>query len=199
MSQPSVDVAGLPDHAFGPRGLIWWGTTGFMVIEGSLFVMVVAAYLILRLRTPEWPPSLAPPDWRPGALMTVFLFATLVPNQMLKHAAERYDPAAVRRLLFVMLALGLAALVIRVFEFPALRCRWDDNAYGSVVWALLGSHTLHLITEAYDTAVLAALVGTRPIEPRRFVDVSENALYWIFVVIAWPPIYLTLIGGARWL
>jgi cytochrome c oxidase subunit 3 len=199
MSTRTVDVAGLPDHAFGHRGLIWWGTTGFMVIEGSLLLMILVAYLILRLRTPEWPPGLAPPDWRPGALMTALLLASLIPNAVLKRAAERYDTRTVRRLLPLMVALGVVAIGVRVLEFPALRCRWDDNAYGSIVWALLGAHTLHLVTDAFDTAVLAVLAATRPIEPRRFVDIAENALYWIFVVLAWLPVYLTVVGGARWL
>ena len=30
------------------------------------------------------------------------------------------------------------------------------------------------------------------IEARRFIDVSENALYWRFVWLAWLPIYLLI-------
>jgi heme/copper-type cytochrome/quinol oxidase subunit 3 len=37
--------------------------------------------------------------------------------------------------------------------------------------------------------VLAVMSHTGPWEGKRFVDVSENALYWYFVVIAWIPIY----------
>jgi cytochrome c oxidase subunit 3 len=195
---PAIDVRALPDHRFGPGGLIWWGTAGYMVIEATMFAMVVAAYGVLRYRSPEWPPGLQPPDPLPGALNAVVLLVSLVPNWFTKRAAERYDLAAVRRLLPVMLGLALVALVIRVFEFPALRCRWDDNAYASVVWALLSLHTLHLATDAYDTAVLTAVMARHP-EPKRFVDVSENALYWIFIVLSWVPLFAVIAGGARWL
>jgi heme/copper-type cytochrome/quinol oxidase subunit 3 len=34
----------------------------------------------------------------------------------------------------------------------ALNVSWDANAYGSVVWLLLGLHTTHLITDTIDTA-----------------------------------------------
>jgi heme/copper-type cytochrome/quinol oxidase subunit 3 len=68
--------------------------------------------------------------------------------------------------------------------------RWDANAYGSIVWAILLLHTTHLVTDCFDTVVLAALMHTPHGEkPRRSVDVSENALYWHFVVITWVPLY----------
>ena len=38
---------------------------------------------------------------------------------------------------------------------------------------------------------------TGPIEERRFVDVSENAVYWYFVVAAWLPIYGVLYWAPR--
>ena len=37
--RPAGDVAALPTVTFGHRSLMWWGTVGFMVIEGSMFVM----------------------------------------------------------------------------------------------------------------------------------------------------------------
>ncbi|MDQ0587829.1 heme/copper-type cytochrome/quinol oxidase subunit 3 [Variovorax paradoxus] len=81
---------------------------------------------------------------------------------------------------------------LRGFEFAALHTRWDSNAYGSVVWTLLCLHTVHLLTDTYDTAVLDVLLFTGPMEGQRFVDVSENALYWYFVVLSWLPIYAVI-------
>ena len=60
---------------------------------------------------------------------------------------------------------------------------------GSIVWALLGVHTAHVLTDVIETAVLAALFFIGPLEETRFVDVSEGAMYWYFVVAAWLPIY----------
>ena len=36
-----LDVSVLPRTVFGHQGLIWWGTAGFMVIEGSIFVIAL--------------------------------------------------------------------------------------------------------------------------------------------------------------
>ena len=88
---------------------------------------------------------------------------------------------------------------MRGFEFTTLNVRWDTNAYGSVVWLLLGLHTTHLITDTVDTVVLAVLFFTGPLEGKRFVDVSENALYWYFVVVSWLPIYAVIYWVPRWM
>ena len=46
------DVSALPDTAFGHRSLMWWGTMGLMVIEGTVFGLAIAMYFYLRLRVP---------------------------------------------------------------------------------------------------------------------------------------------------
>jgi heme/copper-type cytochrome/quinol oxidase subunit 3 len=66
-----------------------------------------------------------------------------------------------------------------------------------VVWMLLALHTTHLVTDTIDTTVLAVLMFTGPLEGKRFVDVSENAMYWYFVVGSWLPIYAVIYWGAR--
>lgn len=199
MTRRTVDVAGLPNYAFGHKGMIWWGTLGFMVIEGSMFVMVLLAYFFLRTRVTEWPPSLPNPDLTLGSLNTVVLLASIVPNTIAKRAAEKLDLRKVRIFLPVMLGFGVVFLTIRAFEFVLLRYPWDYNAYASIVWFVLGLHTAHLLTDVIDTGVLTALVFTGHVEPRTMVDVNENALYWDFVVLSWIPIYLTLYFAPRWL
>jgi len=99
--------------------------------------------------------------------------------------------------LTMCLVSAFVFLVVRGFEFAALNVRWDANAYGSIVWMLMMLHTVHLITDTWDTTVLDVLFFTGPLEGRRFVDVSENALYWYFVVLSWLPIYAVVYLAPR--
>jgi heme/copper-type cytochrome/quinol oxidase subunit 3 len=93
----------------------------------------------------------------------------------------------------VVCLIGLVMLAVRALEFTALNCSWDSDAYGSIVWMLLGLHTVHLATDVYDTLVLAVLFRLpKPREGKRQVDVSENGMYWYFVVYSWIPIYAVL-------
>jgi cytochrome c oxidase subunit 3 len=188
------DLAELPTHAFSHRSLTWWGIIGFMVIEGAAFALTIAAYFFLMSHEQEWAPRpWNPPGWIAGTLFTIVILVSEIPNTMIKKAAEAYDTEAVRKLLPVMVGIGLVLFVIRGFEFNSLNIMWYENAYGSIIWALLFLHTTHLATDWVDTVVLAFLMRTPHGEaPRRLVDTDENSLYWRFVWLAWIPIYVLI-------
>lgn len=188
------DVSDLPTHAFSHRSLTWWGIIGFMVIEGTAFALTIAAYFFLMSQEQEWAPRpWLPPNLLAGTLFTIVMLLSEIPNTMIKRAAAKYDVAAIRRLLPVIVGIGLVLLVIRGFEFNSLNVMWYDNAYGSIIWALLLLHTTHIGTDWMDSVVLWRLMRTPHGEaPRRVVDTDENSLYWRFVWLAWIPIYLLI-------
>lgn len=191
--RPVSDVSELPTYGFGSKSPIWWGTLGFVAIEGTGFALAIGAYLYLAHLAPTWP--IAPPqdDIWAATIITVLLVVSAVPNLLLDRWARQQDLRKVRFGLVVMSLFGIAPLVVRIFEFDALTVLWDTNAYGSVVWFLLGLHTTHLLTDAGDTIVLTVLMFTRHAKSgKRFSDVSDNAFYWHFVVASWLPIYLLL-------
>lgn len=188
----TIDASRLPTYAFGHRSLMWWGTMGLAAIEGTVFAMALVAYFYLRELADLWPPEDPPPSLLFGTVNTIILLVSAIPNQWTKQAAEREDLPKVRIGLVVCMIFSLAFLIVRAFEFPALHTHWDESAYGSVVYVLLGLHTTHLVTDAIDSGVLTVLMFTGPLEGKRYVDVSENALYWWFVVLTWLPIYFTI-------
>ena len=199
MHEPGrLDVSALPTFGFGHRSLMWWGTFGLMLIEGMIFALTIAAYFYLRSHSATWPMNAAPPDLLWGTLNTAVLLASMLPNQLAKKAAEKMDLQKVRIWMVACLLFSLAFLAIRVMEFTSLNTRWDSQAYGSVVWMLMALHTTHLVTDAYDSAVLTVLMFTGPLEGKRFVDVSENAMYWYFVVLSWLPIYAVTYWAPRY-
>ncbi|GGD70854.1 cytochrome c oxidase subunit 3 [Caballeronia grimmiae] len=196
-SEYLLDVRDLPTFAFGHRSLMWWATGGLMLIEGTVFGIGIMMYFYLRTHAPAWPMAADAPELRWGTLNTLILLASLLPNQLAKRAAERSDRGAAKLWMTVCLLMSFAFLVVRGLEFATLNVSWYANAYGSVVWLLLGLHTTHLITDTIDTAVLTALLFTGPFESKRFVDVSENAIYWYFVVLSWLPMYGVIYWASR--
>ncbi|HYD36345.1 MAG TPA: cytochrome c oxidase subunit 3 [Allosphingosinicella sp.] len=193
MSEPrfTADVSHLPTHGFGHRALTWWGEIAFFVIEGTAFVMAIAAYFFLLNQEQLWPPPpFAPPDLLAGTLFTMVMLLSEIPNSIAKHAAEHGELRRLRWMLIAAAAIGLVLLALRAWEFDSLNVLWTDNAYGSILWALLLLHTVHFLTDWVDTLVLAALMHTKHgMEGRRFVDCAENAMYWRFVWLSWLPIY----------
>jgi heme/copper-type cytochrome/quinol oxidase subunit 3 len=193
----TLDVSHLAPGAFGHRSILWWGTMGIVLIEGTAFALVFGAYFYLRMRNSTWPANVPPPDLKWGTLNMLVMLASAVPNELAKKAGERIDLGGTRFWLVICLLFGLLFNLIRALEFTTLNVLWNTNAYGSIVWLLLGLHTVHIATDVLDTGVLTTLMFTGPIEEKRFVDVAENAMYWYFVVIAWIPVYAVIYIAPR--
>ena len=189
MTTKVLDVSGLPSFAFGQRGTLWWATMGMIAIEGTAFALMIAAYIFLRWRVTDWPPGYEPPDLLWGTMTTIIILISAIPNALAKKAAEKLDVAGARLWIWVSVVMAIVFCISRALEFTALNCRWDGNAYASIVWLLMGTHTTHVVTDIIDTAVLAGYTSSSRVDANRLVDVSENAGYYYFVIITWLPIY----------
>jgi cytochrome c oxidase subunit 3 len=196
-STRALDVSELPTFGFGHRSILWWATMCMIAVEATVFALSITSYVYLKGRVPHWPPGVDVPALRWGTLNVAILLVSAVPNQLAKKAAEHFDLPRVRLWMMVCMVFALAFNIVRFLEFGALNVRWDTNAYGSITWTLLGFHTVHVLTDFLDSAVLTAVVFCGPMDEHRFVDVSENAMYWYFVVASWLPIYALIYLAPR--
>jgi heme/copper-type cytochrome/quinol oxidase subunit 3 len=185
----AADFSELEYSGYDSRVVTWWGTLAFIALEGMGFLLIYGIFLYVAWLNPEWP--LGYPQQNPfwSTMFTAVLIISLVPNAMVISRCRAQDNRALRWLLVLMCLIGVATLVIRWFEFQSLDLHWDDNAYGSMLWVFLGLHTVHLLTDVVDTFVMTALFFTGHVPQKRFMDADENALYWVFVVVAWLPLY----------
>jgi heme/copper-type cytochrome/quinol oxidase subunit 3 len=194
-----LDVSKLPTVVFGIRSMTWWGIMGMMAIEGMVFLLMIASYFYLHSRGLEWPPHSNPPALFWGTLNLTIFVLSAIPNEWYRRRARKGDLRAVRIGLVILVLVGIANVVVRYFELRHLNTDWSIDAYGSAVWTLMGLHILHLLTDLVDTIVLAVLFFTPMVEGKRFMDASENADYWYFVIASWIPIYLVIYWAPRWL
>jgi cytochrome c oxidase subunit III len=189
--RPVADVSALPRTVFGHRALMWWGTLGFIIIEGTTLVICAVSYFYLRRNYTTWPPEHI---YRPALLLptvqAVLMLASNIPMRWVDRASSRMDVAKVRRGLVICSVLIVLMSILRFFEFQALNVRWDTTAYGSVAWAILIAHGTLLVIEAAETIAITALVWGDAVEDRDLSGVSDNALYWYFLTGAWIPLYV---------
>lgn len=196
-----MDLSKVQTQGFGHRVIPWWGTMGFMLIEGMGFVLAIGIFLYAPLTDAQWPRGFPVQPLLWSTSFTLLLVLSLIPNWLVIQRAKAHDNATLKPLLVLMSAIGVVALVIRWFELQALTIHWDTNVYGSLLWVLLGLHTTHLLTDVADTIVMTAIFFTGHTPQGRFSDADENAFYWVFVVVGWLPIYALLywsnrLGGA---
>ena len=197
---PVIDVAALPTIVFGRRGITWWGTVGFMVIEASTLVVCAVTYLYLRKNQHVWPPE---PHRLPSLLLPSFsallLALSNIPNRWLHHRARDLDKPGVRRGLLIMATLATVAVGMRVFDFRELNVHWDTNAYASAAWITVAFHTTLLVFEMLETWVFTVLFWHGPVEGKHFVDAEDNCVYWYFMSLVWIPMYALLYISPRFL
>src|SRR6185369_2296582 len=139
-----------------------WGNNLLLAIETSMFGILIATYFYLRQNFTEWPPPVAQltatlkplPQLGYGTAVTVLLLFSCAPMVLTDIATRRGNRGVSQIGLVVAVTCGLAALVLRSFEFSAVYFRWDSNAYGSVVWFLLGMHMMHLMIVTAEAVLL---------------------------------------------
>lgn len=195
----SVDLSTLPDYLFGSGSIGYWGGLAFMLIEGMGFVLAIGAYFYLIPYEHSWPPGASPPPLFWASVGVIVAVLSEIPNILTSVYAKRQSLPEVKLWILLTMLFGLALIVLRVFEFRAFNVRWDQNAYGSISWALLIMHHADLITDVYDTVVLAAMVFLKPVDGRKFSDVDDNAVFWHFIVATWVAVYLIVYWVPRWL
>ena len=196
-----VDVSALPREEFSHGATIWWGNLLMCVIEGMAFALSIAAYFYIRRKFDTWPPEPTRlPTLRIATVNLVVLIASVYPFWYAARLAHSFAaPARIGKWLLVGVAMGLAAVVMRFYEFGAVHSRYDSNAYGSVVWLLLGMHLAHLIAGSLEPLAIAVLMFTGPVEEKHHVDVTVAAFYWYFVVLSWVIIFPIVFLAPRFL
>jgi cytochrome c oxidase subunit I+III len=192
-----IDVSKLPHHEFDTYDPVWWGNNGLLAIETSMFAILIATYFYLRQNFALWPPPIAQttaplrplPILTYGVANTILLVLSCIPMIIADKAARRGDRDTTRIGLLICFVCGLAAMVLRGFEFTAVQFLWDSNAYGSVVWFILGMHALHLLVLTSETLLLLIWIFRREFDMKHRVDVVTVAVYWYWVVTIWLVLF----------
>jgi heme/copper-type cytochrome/quinol oxidase subunit 3 len=204
-TRPVIDVSELPHHGFDTLDTIWWGNNLLLAIETSMFVLLIATYFYLRQNFELWPPPLAQltgplnplPDLGFGSANAILLLVSCAPMIWVDVSARRGSQSGTQRGLLICLLIGFAAIVLRCFEFRAVKFRWDSNAYGSIVWFILGMHLLHLLTLTCETLLLTGWSFMREFDMKHRVDITALAVYWYWVAGIWMVLYAVVYFAPR--
>ena len=195
-----IDISELPHHEFDTYDPVWWGNNLLLAIETSMFAILIATYFYLRQNFPLWPPPVAQltatlqplPELTLGVVNTCLLVISCVPMLMTDLSARRGERRLCEIGLVICVTFGVAAAVLRSYEFAAFYFRWDSNAYGSIVWFMLGMHMLHLLIATSEAVLLAIWIFTREFDMKHRVDIVTLAIYWYWIVGIWLVLFSIL-------
>lgn len=170
-----------------------------LVLEGAGFAALAVTYFYIWRNFDTWPPTATlVPDLGVSTINLVVLVVGILPMWHLAHLAPRKDKTRVLgSWLLVCVVFGIAAAVLRVMEFRSVHTRWDSNAYGTIVWAILAVHFAHIVAATLETLVLGILMFRGPVKEKHFTDITRNAAYWYFVALSWVGFYALVFLAPR--
>jgi cytochrome c oxidase subunit I+III len=194
MPRTALDVADLPATTFDYRSPLWWGNAILLMIETAMFGVMIAVYFTTVMNIRPFPPVRtdrlpvlyeSSPDLTLPVVGLAAILASLIPAIWLDIAARKRDVRAVKILLPVTLVVNLALVIIRYYEFDSLHFKWNDNAYGSAAWMILGLHMFHLIALLCEDICLAFWTYYKGFDDKHAVDITVAAVYWYWIVGIW--------------
>lgn len=197
----TIDLRELPDVVFGPRDIMWWGTLGFVLIEGFTLVLCAAAYIYLTQNFSTWPPHNTPlPSLVAPSIQVVVMLVSLIPATWTANAARRYEFDKVRTGLVIATVFAAVIVGLRAWELlVSLGVKWDTNAYASAQWLVLGAHATLLAVELVEIGGMMLIFFIAPVEEKHMSDVADMTFYWYFMVLSWIPLYVLCFWLPRWL
>jgi heme/copper-type cytochrome/quinol oxidase subunit 3 len=198
-----IDVSRLPTMAFGAKDPLWWSVLCLIAIEGTMLVLLALSYLYVSDRTHPFPPTHYTKLVAILSTVEVVLWILAgIPQQLSSRAAVRGDLKRMRLYLVLATLIGIVATVLRIWVFKELPFRWNDHAYGSVVWGMLGVQFTHCATGVLEDAIFCVILFVGPIEEKHRTDINVTTpLMWFVTagaLLCWAIIFLpVLLGGGR--
>jgi cytochrome c oxidase subunit 3 len=208
IGRKTIDVSKLPSTLFDYHEPIWWGNLLLLFIETTMFGILVAVYFSVRMNLSPFPPPQVDhfpinyhpvPDLLIPTINLAVLLLSLIPGIWVDLSARKKKEGAIKIGLIITLAFNIAAIILRFYEFNSLHFRWDDNAYGSVTWTILGVHLLHIITLGCEDVFLLVWTFAKSIDEKHCLDLTVTAVYWYWIVGIWGFLYALVYLGPRFL
>ena len=149
-----ADIGGgivVPVYMTGPSSHSWWGTVVLLLVGGSLFACLVAAYLYLWIVNPRsWPPDYvepASPTWISTAALGYVLGSALL-HFAGRALSGRHGGGAwtLRLLLTLAVAAVLAAFGTHLYGYWVSGLRPSEHAYGAVVYTFIALQGQYVFT-----------------------------------------------------
>jgi len=188
--EPRLNASQHPSLVFGSPAPMWWGALGIIVIEATMFAILIATYFYYRLVLDVWPP---PQIEKPGLLLptlnVLILLASCPPAYWASEGAKRNDRCAIIWGLVLNLILAGLFFALRIIEWKQFNFKWNTNVYGSVIWGMLWLHSLDYVAATLSTVVLLAIVLTGKYGEGQRLGIHVDSLTWYFIVSVWIPLY----------
>jgi cytochrome c oxidase subunit III len=161
----------------------------FVITEIMFFAAMISAFSIVRASSAIWPPPDQPRlPFEATAFNTLALLAS---GALLIWTQRRFaqDRNAARWTLIASIALGMFFVGFQGFEWVSMLAQGltlTSSTLGSFFYLIVGVHGLHAIVAIFFLLRIWLRLERGWLQPSQL---ATAAVFWYFVVAAWPAIY----------
>jgi heme/copper-type cytochrome/quinol oxidase subunit 3 len=179
------------------RPFAWYGMVFFLASEAVFFANLIAAYLYLRVRSGQWPPTIdhlpaQPLDVALTGLNTVILLSSSLVMHFAVTSLKRGNKTLFVWLLGLTIVMGSVFLGLQAYEYVNNGFGPWDGLFGSVFYTLTGFHGAH-VTFGVLFMLVILIRGIRgDFTKSKHFGVTAVELYWHFVDVVWVFLFAVL-------
>jgi cytochrome c oxidase subunit I+III len=172
---------------------MYYGILLFIVIEATEFVALIASYFYIRSYTADWPPGDTPmPDLLIPTIATALLLISVIPTYLGDQAIKKGNQRRLIINLIITIILELVFIALMLVNLQAVNYNWDQNAYASLYWVLIGTHLAFAAVMVLENAYVLVLALRGFYNSERHWGVEIDGMSSYFVAAAWIAVYLTV-------
>jgi heme/copper-type cytochrome/quinol oxidase subunit 3 len=189
----------------GPAGTTA-GRLGVWILissEITIFAGLLGSYILFRIFHPEWSEESAHLNIVLGTINTILLLSSNFFMMKAASAVEQGNQKKSAKLMLLTIALGLAFLVVKGFEYAAEFSHGEfpsTSTFWSFYFLLTGLHGTHILGGVIAIGILWAHAKNDNLGELKG-RVALTGLYWSFVEVVWiflfPLLYLLREGVAK--
>lgn len=167
----------------------WLFLGGEAVLFGTLF----ATFLTLRNQVADGPSASELFSLPITALATFILLVSSLTSVFAIQAMHRGNKKSLQQWLVVTVILGLAFLILEIYEFYEYIVHDDygmtTSAFSSAFYTLVGFHGAHVLFGILWISILIGQLSKKGLNVVTAPKVYVSAMYWHFIDVVWVFIF----------
>ena len=177
-----------------PVGNVYIAILLFIGAEVMFFAGLIAAFIVFRFGSSIWPPPLETrlPVEVTGVNTAILLFSAYTMYRAWRAARSGNRRRLVQGL-WMTAILGTIFLAVQGYEWIRLLgfgLTMSSGVYGATFYTLIGCHALHVFGALCWLLVVLTMARKDRFSVNRHVALDLCGMYWSFVVILWPVLYI---------
>ena len=168
------------------------GMVLFVASEAMFFAAFFGGYFTIRGNAKVWPPPEIPPlTIDVATILTVILVTSSVVIQLSLRSIRRGDQRRAALLLGLTMTLGIAFLLLQLYDYSQLGFGVKDGTFGTLFYVMTGIHMAHVFGGVVFLALVFGQAMGGSLSPSNHDSLAAGAIYWDFVDVVWLLLFTT--------